>query len=204
MWNDSLETIFFQFQVLDLSSCSIESLNSDVFQNLPNLRALYLARNLLIEFGTDNIQPLSLLHTLNLSSNYFECKFPLQSWVVQLKNYTSNHGIRSYGICTEKMRTQKFQRMMMLTEEPPQRNGWIFDEEVEMDIEVDKNHTTIKCVNTTSSNRTTDIYLQHLMRVIELSPPLFVLFLFVFGFAVGKISSKYLIHIRLKKTITTK
>lgn len=71
---------------------------------------------------------------------------------------------------------------MMVEEEPLQKNGWLYDE----DIEMNENHTIIKCNDATPSNKTENFFIHQLMRVIELSPPLFVLFLVVFGFFVGK------------------
>lgn len=165
-----------------MSASGIESLNDDIFAQLPELQVLDLSKNYLIEFKVDIIKPLPMLNTLNLKNNSFECNYILPSWMVKLNNYAAENDIRQYETCSVSIQSEKFQRMVAVENEPFQKNGWLYDEE----IETIENRTEIRCNKTIPANEVRNIISRHLMNIIELSPLLFVLFLLVFGFAVGK------------------
>lgn len=178
--------MLFSFQVLDLSFSNIESLKPDIFSYLPNLETLDLSKNLLLDFKIDVIKPLSSLRSLNLRENSFECNHPLPNWALMLKNYTAHNNIQHFETCLIETHFQSFQRMMV-EEEPLHKSGWLLDEDFET-TEKGRDTNVVNCDDKKVSNETVNIYLHHMMRVFELSPPLAVLFLFVFGFAIGKIN----------------
>lgn len=173
--------------MLDLSSNGIDNFQRNIFDQLPSLELLDLSHNLLLEFKVDVLQPLQKLKLLILKDNSFKCMHDRPpEWLIDLKNFTSNNGIRFQEKCVKIARTEKFLKMV-IEEKPAQKNSWLLEEDSESRI-FNKNNTFIVCENVTfvPANKTQNIYLQYLMQIIELSPPLFILFLFVFGFAVGK------------------
>lgn len=166
-----------------MSFSGIESLSNEVFSHLPNLQVLDISKNLLIELKVDVIKPMPALTLLNLKDNSFECNSILPRWARVLKNYTAHNGIKHYENCLIEQHTSKKFERMMVQEEPLRRNGWLYFEE---DIEVNENKTNVPCANVTLARKKDNILVHHIMAVIELSPPLFVLFLLVFGFMMGK------------------
>lgn len=122
------------------------------------------------------------MQNLNINNNSFDCSLPLGNDIKDLKHYILNKSIKSDEICGMKKRRQKFERLQMTVEDPVQQNGWLYDE----DIETDQNDTVVDCKTETPINGTEHVFVRHLVRIIELSPTLFTLFLLVFGFTLGK------------------
>ena len=58
---------------LDLSSCTLTSVNSDTFSQLPNLRILNLNSNRLREFSLDILNTLTDLSNVDLGNNMWKC-----------------------------------------------------------------------------------------------------------------------------------
>jgi len=58
---------------LDLSSCTLTSVNSDTFSQLPNLRILNLNSNRLREFNLDILNTLTEVSNVDLGNNIWKC-----------------------------------------------------------------------------------------------------------------------------------
>jgi Leucine-rich repeat (LRR) protein len=89
---------------LDLSSCTLTSVNSDTFSQLPNLRILNLNSNRLREFSLDILNTLTGVSNVDLGNNMWKCDCKIVEVLILLskrRNSTSVDGEHKPVKCLE-------------------------------------------------------------------------------------------------------